>query len=155
MHIGVRLFLENEVDSNNLNEGQILPNNSLISAGSLSSRYGLACYSVDERSNTIGEWRFPDGRRVGSETNDQVQVLFAHTQIGRVTLQIREGRQFPSTLEGVYSCLIPDENGIVRTLYAGVYSTDNYDNSGLHLSCESCTSTSFMCLFLCSWSCYT
>ena len=113
-----------------MNDGQIAANNSLVSAGSLSSDYGLACYSADASTNTIGEWRFPDGRRVDRETGDQQQLLFAHNQIGRVTLQIRDNRPFPSNLEGIYSCLIPDENSFLRTLYAGLYSTTNYDNSG-------------------------
>lgn len=125
-YTGVRLFLESGRDS----DGRILANNSLISSGSLSSDYGLACYSADHRTNTIGQWMFPNGIRVERETGDQQQLLYAHNQIGRVTLQIRDNRKFPSDLEGVYSCLIPDETGTERTLYAGLYSTTSYNNSG-------------------------
>ena len=123
------LFLESDTDSAN---GQIVANNSLISASSLSDEYGLACYSDDQRTNTIGQWMFPNGSRVVRETGDQQQLLFAHNQIGRVTLQIRDNdlEPLPSDLEGVYSCLIPDETRTERTLYAGLYSTTNYDNSG-------------------------
>ena len=126
---GVRLFLESGRDSG-LNHGQILANNSLVSSDRLSSDYGLACYSADDTTRTIGEWLFPDGRRVERETGDQQQVLFAHNQIGRVTLQIRDNRPFPSVLEGIYSCLIPDENSVLRTLHVGLYSPTNYQNSG-------------------------
>lgn len=125
----MRLFLESGRDSD-LNNGQILTNNSLISAGSLSADYGLACYSADQTTNTIGEWMFPNGSRVERDTGDQQQLLHVHNQIGRVTLEIRDNRPLPSDLEGVYSCLIPDETGTERALYAGLYSTTNYDNSG-------------------------
>ena len=146
---GVLLYLENERDGDN---GQILPNNSLISTSSLSSDSGLACYSADASSNTIGEWRFPAGGRLDRDMNDQQQLVFAHNQIGRVTLQIRDNRPFPSTLEGMYNCLIPDETGTVRTLYAGVYSTISYDNSGEQLSLR--PSHKLKYIFLYSWSCY-
>lgn len=127
---GVVLYLEDGIDSD-LPLGRLLPNNTLISADSLTSTYGLACYSANTQSNTIGEWRFPDGSLVGGEnSNDQDQVLFRHQQIGRVTLQIREGRQLTPSLEGVYTCRIPDETGTERTLYAGVYTAANYVNSG-------------------------
>ena len=103
----------------------------------------------------IGEWIFPDGTRVNSETLDPEQVVFAHNQLGRVTLQARAGRQFSSALEGVYSCLIPDEIGAVRTLHAGVYSANTYNNLGSYLAA---------CFYkhklspppcLCRWTCYS
>lgn len=149
---GVRLFLENDRDSG-LNDGQILANNSLVSSGSLSSDYGLACYSADETTNTIGDWFSPNGRRVERETGDQQQVLFAHNQIGRVTLQIRDNRPFPSDLEGIYSCLIPDENSVLRTLYVGLYSPTNYQNSGKFIIIIYLLLHKSKYLWLCSWSC--
>ena len=124
---GAILYLEDALDSDS---GTQLQTNALISDDSLSSTYGLACYSPVTNSNTIGEWRFPNGDIVGENTNDQEQVLFIHRQLGRVTLQIREGRQFTSALEGVYTCTIPDETGAVRTLYAGVYTAASYASSG-------------------------
>lgn len=124
---GVLLFLEYDVDSSS---GRSLPNNSLISASSLDFRYGLACYSADSSTDTIGEWRFPDGNKVEVETLNQEQAVFAHNQIGRVTLQLRTVHQFTSNLEGVYTCLIPDEFGTERALHAGVYSASGYANSG-------------------------
>ena len=128
-YTGVLLFLESGRDSV-LNDGRILANNSLISSGSLSADYGLACYSADQTANAIGQWVFPNGIRVERETGDQQQLLYAHNQIGQVTLQIRDNRAFPSDLEGVYRCLIPDETETERTLYAGLYSTTSYSNSG-------------------------
>ena len=130
---GVVLYLEDGINSR-LPAGRQLQNNTLISVDSLTSTYGLACYSADTQSNEIGEWRFPNGSRVGGEnSNDQEQVVFGHQQIGRVTLQIRDGRQFTSSLEGVYTCRIPDETGTMRTLYAGVYTAASYTNSGTQL----------------------
>ena len=132
------LYLENEVDRpmggtlpNDSPSGGILSNNTLISVDSLSLRYGLVCFSVGGTTDDIGQWRFPDGRRIDRDRGDQQQLVFAHNQISRVTLQSRDnGRPFPPDLEGVYSCLIPDQNGTERTLYAGVYSSTTYGNSG-------------------------
>ena len=131
---GVVLYLEDGIDSDPPALGRLLQNNTLISGNSLTSTYGLACYSANTQSNTIGGWRFPNGDEVGGENrNDPEQVVFGHQQFGQVTLQIREGRQFISSFEGVYTCMIPDETGTVRTLYAGVYTADNYTNSGTQL----------------------
>ena len=132
---GVVLYLEDGRNSR-LPDGRLLQNNTLISGDNLTSTYGLACYSARTDSDEIGEWRFPDGtNRVSSNG----QVMFSNQQIGRVTLQIREGRQFTSSLEGVYTCMIPDETGAVRTLYAGVYTADNYTNSGTLSSLYLCS----------------
>ena len=92
---GAQLHLEDGADSDS---GRLVQNNSVISGSSLAYRHGLACYSSVDRNNMIGEWKFPDGSGVGRETADSQQVLFAHHQIGRVTLQVREGQQFTSQL---------------------------------------------------------
>ena len=124
---GVRLHLEDGVDSN----GRQVQNNSVISGNSLAYRHGLACYTSVDDTNTVGEWIFPDGREVSAETIDSQQVLFAHRQLGRVTLQIKTGQQFTRQFEGVYTCLIPDETGTTRTLLAGIYSASTYDSLGI------------------------
>ena len=33
--------------------------------------------------------------------------------------------------EGVYTCRISDENGVVQSLYIGVYSSETYQNAGV------------------------
>ena len=131
MHAGVVLFLESGPESIT---GEQVQNNSLISSSSLAPLHGLACYSADARNDLIGEWRFPDGTTVNQQTQNQEQVVFAHRQVGRVTLQLKDGSQFTSALEGVYSCHIPDETGTVRTLHAGVYTANNYNNLGNRMS---------------------
>ena len=125
---GVRLYLEDGVDSSS---GRQVQNNSVISGNSLEYRHGLACYTSVDRTNTIGEWIFPDGRGVGAEAIDPQQVLFRHRQLGRVTLQIREGQQFTHQFEGVYTCLIPDETDTMRTLLVGIYSATTYNSLGI------------------------
>ena len=121
------LFLENEADTGRNTDGEVIQNNSLVSGGRLHHEYGLACYSALSNTDSIGEWTFPDGSSVQSAGNE---VVFAQRQLGRVTLQVREGRELSSAIEGVYSCSIPDETGTTRTLYAGVYSANTFDNLG-------------------------
>ena len=43
------------------------------------------------------------------------------------TLQLTHGSSLSSSDQGVYSCIVPDENGEEQTLHIGVYS---YGHSG-------------------------
>ena len=43
-----------------------------------------------------------------------------------VGLQLRAGWSLSTSNEGVYTCLIPDENGIQQTLHIGIYHYGYY-----------------------------
>ena len=72
---------------------------------------------IDSSLSAIGNWYFPNETRVPSSGN---QWDFHRTR-GRmvVLLHRRKGGE-----DGVYSCVIPDKEGIDQTTYIGVYSAN-------------------------------
>ena len=48
----------------------------------------------------------------------------------RVTL-VAGGVVFSSEDEGIYTCRISDENGVLQSLYIGVYSSETYQSAGV------------------------
>ena len=90
----------------------------------------LYCQSVNNGSD-IGVWYYPDGTQVPLFTgaiNDQSapRLLFSKRFNGQIALARRDGL---SGVEGLYTCIITDENGMNQTLVVGVYTDDTYNNN--------------------------
>ncbi len=64
-----------------------------------------------------GVWRFPDGNDIG-QTFTGLDV-YRSRSYSSVLLHRRSSAMGPT---GVYTCLIPDARGVLRTLYIGVYA---------------------------------
>ena len=116
---GVRLYLQ-----------RVIPNYSMIFAGQFN---GLVwCQSANNGSD-IGVWYYPDGTQVPLFTgsiNDQSAPtptpLFSKRFYGQIALvRISE----LSGVEGLYTCIITDENGMNQTLVVGVYTDTTYNNN--------------------------
>ena len=109
-----------------------LSNNTIITPQRvLTQLTGLSCYSaaLDPPNSDIpaGRWFFPNGTQIPAVVG---KVLFIAHRVGRADLLSNENSQFTSELEGVYTCLIPDETNTIQTLYAGIYTMSSYQNSG-------------------------
>ena len=106
-----------------------VPNNTMIIPGNFSSSVateGLSCCSSRD-ANLIGQWFFPNGEVVPD--NAFGAVFFTQQRISRVTL-FEGGGDFTEDTEGVYTCRIPDDTGVEQILFAGIYQTETYENSG-------------------------
>ena len=117
---------------------KIIPNYSMIYAGQF---YGddqdidgttdaLWCQSANSGSD-IGVWHYPNGTQVPLFTgvfddSSAPRPLFSKRFNGQIALARREGL---SGIEGLYTCIIPDENGVNQTLVVGAYSTNTYNNN--------------------------
>ena len=117
---------------------KIIPDYSMI--------YGSLFYSIDQNNDgttdalwcqsansgsDIGVWYYPNGTQVplftGAFDNSSTpRPLFSKRFNGQIALARREGL---SGIEGLYTCIIPDENGVNQTLAVGVYRTSTYNNS--------------------------
>ena len=75
--------------------------------------------------NPETEWYFPNGSQVPNNPNLPYQRTRGWFP-GRVILS----RNSESTTTGIFHCDIPDDNGVVQSLYVGIYDS----NTG-----ESCT----------------
>ena len=129
--LGVQLYLPFEYT--------IIPDFSLLHAGQFYDvdknidgvSDALWCQSANNSSD-IGLWYYPNGTQLpffnGSfGDNSAPRPLFSKRFSGQIALARRDGI---SGYEGLYTCVMPDENGVNQTLVVGVYRTVTYNNNG-------------------------
>ena len=92
---------------------------------------GLWCQSANIGSN-IGVWYYPNGTQVplfsGQITDTSApHPLFSKRYTGQIVLVRREGLW---NVEDLYTCIIPNENGVNQILVVGVYRTGKYNING-------------------------
>ena len=92
----------------------------------------LWCQSANNGAN-IGVWYYPNGTEVplfdGDFDNSSApRPLFSKRFSGQIALARRSGL---SGYEGLYKCIIPDENGVNQTLVVGTYTDSGYNNNGM------------------------
>ena len=93
----------------------------------------LWCQSANNGCN-IRLWYYPNGTQVPLFTgnfgsnNGAPSPVFSKRFTGQIALARNGGL---SGYEGLYTCIIPDENGVNQTLVVGVYrGTITYNNNG-------------------------
>ena len=89
----------------------------------------LWCQSANNGSN-IGLWYFPDGTQVLLYNGSLVtrpSPIFSMRFTGQIAIARNGGL---SGYEGLYTCIIADENGVNQTLVVGLYRTVTYNNNG-------------------------
>ena len=70
----------------------------------------------------IGRWISPAGNDITFTSTDAFDVgLHSGSFHSYTTLSLSNGFSLSSADQGVYSCQIPDENGIQNTLHIGLY----------------------------------
>ena len=91
----------------------------------------LWCQSANTGTN-IGVWYYPNGTEVplfdGLFGNTALRPLYSKRFSGQIALA-RKDRL--SGYEGLYKCIIPDENGVNQTLVVGAYTDTGYNNNGM------------------------
>ena len=87
---------------------------------------GIWCQSALNES-MIGVWYLPNGSPVPTQHGaNQLQSL-STTIIGQVGL-LRRGAI--TSIQGLYSCIIPNEERVNQTLYVAIYENSAFYNSG-------------------------
>lgn len=99
----------------------MIPNNSIIRM-SASGRFNqLQCIS-GSRMAGVGQWIAPDGNNISDDTNDLLNITIGGVDDpGLISMEIKDGATFTLDDEGVYTCIIPDENGDMQYLFVGLY----------------------------------
>ena len=91
----------------------------------------LWCQSANSGSN-IGLWYYPNGTQIplfngNFDQSNSTSPIFSKRFRGQIAL----ARKYElSGYEGLYTCIIPDENGVHRTLVVGVYGSYTYNING-------------------------
>ena len=91
----------------------------------------LWCQSGNDGSN-IGVWYYPNGTQVplftgAFDANSAPTPVFSKRFKGQIALARNAGLL---GYEGLYTCIIPDENGVNQTLVVGAYKTNTYNSNG-------------------------
>ena len=89
----------------------------------------LWCQSANNGSN-IGLWYFPDGTQVllyNGSLMSGPSPIFSKRFTGQIALARKGGLL---GYEGLYTCIIPDENGVNQTLVVRPYRNNAYNNNG-------------------------
>ena len=127
----MRLYLGEEVrvltDFSMIAAGQFHDNDQ-DSPGSDSSdglNDGVWCQSANT-GDMIGTWYLPNGTQLSTvdDTNFPLHVFHVTGQIGL----LRDAGI--ASLQGLYSCVIPDENGVDHTLWVAAYGSGDFESSG-------------------------
>ena len=103
----------------------------------------LWCQSANN-GTTIGEWFFPDGTEV-STVDSPSHPLHVYHDEGQVGLLRDGGLGTPSNLQGLYKCVIPDENDVNQTLWVAAYRDAFYDGDMRGNSAFSSSKLAFAC----------
>ena len=98
---------------------------------------GLWCQSASNISG-IGSWQLPNGSKVTDDLSDD--PLHMANKPGQVGLLRTSGIGI-SPYQGLYTCAMPDENGVNQTLVVWAAGNVAYDGSGGY--CELKTSFHF------------
>ena len=85
---------------------------------------GLWCQSANTGS-MIGTWYLPDGTQLTTEDIDNFP-LYAYHETGQIGL-LKDGGI--ASLQGLYRCVIPDENGVDQTLWVAAYGNNNFNSN--------------------------
>ena len=112
-HIDVELRLRHQPNHTAYN----IRNNSIVHFTALGT---LLCTTPYQHCcQNRGHWHYPNGSVV--PTSQSGALLFTSRLDRGLGLQRRISLSHES-VDGVYKCLIPDQNGITHTLYAWIYS---------------------------------
>ena len=87
------------------------------------NQIGTVYCSSGSQTNGIGQWFAPNGAEITQNSGGSFTVVRGGGNFpSYIGLQLKTGRSFSVLDEGVYTCVIPDENGVRQTLHVGLYS---------------------------------
>ena len=87
---------------------------------------GIWCQSALNES-MIGVWYLPNGSPVPTQSRATPLQSYNTNVTGQVGLLRRGGL---ASFEGLYSCIIPNEEGVNQTRYIAAYRDSTFENSG-------------------------
>ena len=91
-----------------------------------SQNVSIWCQSALNES-MIGVWYLPNGSPVSTQSGDTPLQSYNTNVTGQVGL-LRSGEI--GSVQGLYSCIIPNEEGVNQTLYVALYGSNAFNNSG-------------------------
>ena len=91
------------------------------------NQLGTIYCSSGSQTSGIGQWFAPNGAEITQNSGNSFNVVRGGGNFpSYVGLQLKTGQSFSTSDEGVYTCIIPDETGILQTLHVGLYRYGYY-----------------------------
>ena len=88
----------------------------------------------------VGSWIAPSGQDITTSSTDPFDVIVGgDSNPGYLSILQASGHFLTASFQGIYSCILPDENGVERQLNVGVYP--NGFNGKTTINCCSFIST--------------
>jgi len=99
-----------------------IPNNSILVVDFRGQIPRLLCLSGSNMSN-VGDWISPEGRNLDAVLNDPFDVIFdGNNNPGQLLVETPPTNSpLTAAHQGVYTCLMPDEDEELQYLYIGLY----------------------------------
>lgn len=99
----------------------MLQNNSVVRASTTGRVGQLQCISGSQLAN-VGRWISPNGNNLSELMNDSfITTIGGSSDPGYIAIELQSGLSLTAAEEGVYSCVIPDQDGIQQYLHVGIY----------------------------------
>ena len=99
----------------------LLENNTLVTADTGQTLSDLHCSSGSTMPNA-GRWIAPNGNDLTNSTVDPFNVIQGDERDpGSLIIQQAPGHIITNSFQGVYTCILPDDNGVQSYIYIGIY----------------------------------
>ena len=105
------------------------------------SNESLVCISSINETNT-GVWYYPNGDQVPIAAHNGGTGPFISVR-GAGSIVLRMNDDPVDLTEGLYKCVISDENGINISLVVGIYNTSTYESNGKYFIPMVCVFSTF------------
>ena len=100
----------------------LLSNNTFVRVNSNGMLDELQCVSGSRRAN-VGQWIAPNGQDITYSNTDPFDIAVGGVDNpGSLAIRQAIGQILTSAFQGVYTCVIPDESGVNRSIHVGIYS---------------------------------
>ena len=110
----------------------LLENNTFITTDSMGTFSDIHC-SSDSRAPYVGQWIAPSGVDITNATTDPFEVdIGDQRDPGSLVIQQRNGHIVTRSFQGVYTCIIPDKDGVEAYWHVGIYS-NGFNSKFLHV----------------------
>lgn len=102
----------------------LLDNNTIITADTDETISDLHCSSGSKTPN-VGHWIAPNGNDLTHSAVDPFDVLQGdESDPGSLIIRQASGHIITNSFQGVYTCILPDENGLQNYLHVGIYQNE-------------------------------
>ena len=99
----------------------LLENNTLVTADTDQILSDFHCSSGSTMPNT-GSWIAPNGNDLSNSTVDPFNVIQGgEHDPGSLIIQQAPGHIITKSFQGVYTCILPDDNGVLNYIHIGIY----------------------------------